>query len=175
MGRVQHRRWHYHRPWWWVYLWWIWHWIFRWFGRWHYWYETKTVYRYSHVIRGYPLVKLRRLCDRPGLGCEYMWGTVCDDGFGQNEARSWCRNLGYDDQSVHKVGRYASLASRHHANGGRGMTGWSWIRGQRWGIAIDDLRCPRYNANIGSQCTKRQYGTHNCRHWEDVIIECTNP
>lgn len=172
--RVRHRRWSYYRPWWWVYSHWFWWWIFRWYGRWTYWYETKYVYRYSHKIRGYPVVKIMRFCQLE-TGCERRWATVCDDGMGRNEARSWCRNLGYDDQCVFQSGRYARLASRFHANNGRGLYGWSWTPGHRWMIGIDDLRCPNGWSNIGSQCRKRQYGTHNCGHWEDVILECLHP
>jgi len=167
--RVRHRRWSYYRPWYWVYYRWWWHWIFRWFGRWTYWYQTKKVYRYSWSVKGYPIVKIMRRCDRSS-GCEYAWGSVCDDGFGRNEATSWCTNLGYDSRCTGiPGGGYSRRISRFNARGGRGLNG------NRYMIAIDDLRCPRIRSNIGSQCRKRPYGTHNCNHWEDVILECAHP
>jgi len=120
-------------------------------------------------------VKLVRLCDSP-MGCQYMWGSVCDDGFGRNEARSFCRNLGYDDYCAWMPGKYARIGSRFLANGGRGLRRRPDIaRGFAWGIALDDLRCGGPRMNIGSQCEKRQYGKHNCHHWEDVILECIHP
>lgn len=29
-----------------------------------------------------------------------IWGTVCDDDFGENEAKVFCRSLGYDGAAV---------------------------------------------------------------------------
>ena len=166
--RVRHRRWSYYRPWWWIYFRWWWHWIFRWFGRWTYWYETKRVYRYSWSVKGYPVVRLMRKCSTSS-GCEYAWGSVCDDGFGRNEATSWCTNLGYDSRCTGIPGWYSRRISRFSARGGRGLPSYSYR------IAMDDLRCPRIRSNVGSQCSKRPYGTHNCGHWEDVILECAHP
>ena len=40
-----------------------------------------------------------------------QWGTVCDDGFGANEARAACRQLGYTTYS-----RYGTATSINGVN-----------------------------------------------------------
>ena len=142
---------------------------------WRYWSTNHYVYKYHHLVRGFPLMKIQRFCDAPP-GCQVRWGTVCDDGFGTNEARSWCRALGYGDQCIYKDGRYASnWSNRRNWNNGRGMKGITWNGHRDLMIAVDDFKCPGPASDVGTGCQHRQYGKHNCFHWEDVILECTHP
>jgi len=80
------------------------------------------------------------------------WGTVCDDGFGDKEAKVVCRQLGKRDGK-------AILGTRHKY--GRG-------KGQIW---LDDVRCSGGETEI-SKCSHRAWGSHNCGHHEDVGIVC---
>ena len=78
------------------------------------------------------------------------WGTVCDDYFGQNDARVACRQLGWSEPS----GNY-----QYDATGGSGS------------IVMDNLDCggdePRLDA-----CRFNGWGIHNCVHSEDVGLIC---
>jgi hypothetical protein len=97
------------------------------------------------------------------------WGTVCDDHFGANETMVACRQLGYTG--------YVGYWTKY----GEG-TGNIWM---------DDVQCkdipkdgPTENKYISrlSDCkTKgstiqfgegKDWGKHNCEHYEDVGIEC---
>ena len=78
------------------------------------------------------------------------WGTVCDDYFNSDAARVVCLMLGI------------------------GYTGW--FIGNRYGagygtIWLDDIRCRGTETNIAG-CRHRRWGSHNCRHSEDVSVSC---
>lgn len=100
------------------------------------------------------------------------WGTVCDDGFGANEAVVACRQLGYDGSTSYSA-KYPS------------GTGQIWM---------DDVNCAdkKKRALDGEKtkgtsrladCKKRytsspfcqggHWGDHNCNHNEDVGIICS--
>jgi hypothetical protein len=79
-----------------------------------------------------------------------QWGTVCDDSFGDVEARVACRQLGYSD------GAYRP------SNVTPDGTGTVWL---------DDLACTGSEANL-SQCPSSGFGVSNCSHSEDVGIRC---
>ncbi|CAG2188224.1 unnamed protein product [Mytilus edulis] len=77
-------------------------------------------------------------------------GTVCDDGFGYNDASVVCRQLG--SSSWTNVQFYTS---------GDGM-------GQIW---LDDLTCQGTETAISS-CGNKGWAKHNCGHTEDVGVWC---
>ncbi|XP_071095709.1 macrophage scavenger receptor types I and II-like [Haliotis cracherodii] len=80
------------------------------------------------------------------------WGTVCDDGFTDVEARVVCRELGLPSgNAVHKP-----LA---HYGEGSGP------------ILLTDVQCVG-NETFLSQCSHQPWGTHNCLHSEDVGVLC---
>ena len=81
------------------------------------------------------------------------WGTVCDDGFGIQEARVICRQLGYRNLG----------AARAYGNAryGRGTLP----------ILLDDLACTGNESDI-RRCRSRRHGTHNCSHREDASVRC---
>ncbi|XP_052084656.1 neurotrypsin-like [Mytilus californianus] len=79
-----------------------------------------------------------------------IWGTVCDDSFGYNDAIVVCKQLG--SSSWTNVQFYTS---------GDGM-------GHIW---LDDISCSGHETKLSS-CGNRGWGTHNCGHTEDVGIWC---
>lgn len=83
-----------------------------------------------------------------------IWGTVCDDSWDMNEARVVCRQLGYRD----------AVDALHSAYFGSG-TGPIWL---------DDLHCSGSETSL-DQCPHRGYGSHNCGHYEDASVRCTDP
>ncbi|XP_064457609.1 uncharacterized protein LOC135368338 isoform X2 [Ornithodoros turicata] len=81
-----------------------------------------------------------------------LWGTVCDDSFGEAEAKVACNMLGYSgNATVHPKAYY-----------GPG-------EGPVW---LDDLNCAGTEAWLGN-CRSQLWGMHNCDHSEDVSITCT--
>jgi len=43
-------------------------------------------------------------------------------------------------------------------------------QGQTW---LDDIRCTGTESDIG-ECSHAGWGIHNCEHYEDVAVSCTN-
>ncbi|NXU87063.1 MARCO protein, partial [Xiphorhynchus elegans] len=77
------------------------------------------------------------------------WGTICDDNWTIREATVVCRMLGFSRAVAHFT-----------AAGGTGQ------------IWLDDVHCSGTESSI-SDCTKRDWGTHNCSHREDAGVECS--
>ena len=89
-----------------------------------------------------------------------VWGTVCDDHFGSEDAKVVCRQLGCADGTGNGAsaetygGPYDGQASRSQAP-----------------IWMDDVQCEAGARGL-SMCGQRGWGSHNCRHSEDVGIKC---
>ena len=81
-----------------------------------------------------------------------VWGTVCDDGFGNVDAAVVCRQLGYSADNAIAFG-----------NGYFGQgNGTIWL---------DDVQCVGTESFL-YQCPAAELGDHNCAHFEDVGIRC---
>ncbi|XP_076436243.1 scavenger receptor cysteine-rich type 1 protein M160-like [Babylonia areolata] len=80
------------------------------------------------------------------------WSTVCDDSFGEAEARVACRMLGLNSPSAIPVS--------------------SALYGPGTGsIILDDLQCTGTETSL-AQCGNKGLYNHNCRHGEDVGVQC---
>lgn len=80
-----------------------------------------------------------------------LWGTVCDDDFGLEEADVVCQQLGCGKaMSVH-----------HNASFGEG-------NGPIW---LDNVHCIGNESSLMS-CEHDAFGTHDCDHEEDVSVIC---
>ncbi|XP_056014421.1 deleted in malignant brain tumors 1 protein-like [Ostrea edulis] len=80
------------------------------------------------------------------------WGTICDDGWGQDEARVICRTLGYSE--------YGVAVSNGLFGEGSGP------------IVLDDVHC-RGDENSVVDCSYSS--VHNCNHGEDAGAICRLP
>lgn len=89
-----------------------------------------------------------------------QWGTVCDDGFGFNEATVICREMGFE-----AIYRYHPRAGE-----GSGLPGCGQGSGQIW---LDSVDCPSGAVRF-SQCSHNGWGRHDCSHSEDMVLECLN-
>ncbi|XP_072167287.1 scavenger receptor cysteine-rich domain-containing group B protein-like [Diadema setosum] len=78
------------------------------------------------------------------------WGTVCDDGWGEDEAEVVCRQLGYTS---------VAFAEMHYGEGSGP-------------IHLDDVSCVGYEWSLSS-CYHRPWGENNCFHSEDVGVHCS--
>ncbi|XP_052262075.1 uncharacterized protein LOC127865958 isoform X2 [Dreissena polymorpha] len=82
------------------------------------------------------------------------WGTICDDQFGDEDALVLCSMKGFDFGKVFKPEMEYERTGNETIN-------------------IDDLECLGVETDV-SECKAREWGTHNCRHDEDVSITCNN-
>ncbi|GIL69302.1 hypothetical protein Vretifemale_252, partial [Volvox reticuliferus] len=79
-----------------------------------------------------------------------VWGTVCDDLFGNAEANVVCRELGYAS--------------------GEGVQMWGGGTGP---ILMDNVYCSIYPPPSRLyQCSFNGWGIHDCSHSEDVGVRC---
>ncbi|XP_071478053.1 scavenger receptor cysteine-rich domain-containing protein DMBT1-like [Diadema antillarum] len=81
-----------------------------------------------------------------------LWGTVCDDMWGMEEANITCRLLGYD----------GALESPCCARFGRGSGG----------IFLDNMECMGKESHLAF-CQYPGFGGNNCRHREDAGVICS--
>ncbi|KAJ1472608.1 SRCR-like domain-containing protein, partial [Baffinella frigidus] len=91
----------------------------------------------------------RRACKLEVLHVGH-WGSVCDDGFGGENARVVCQSLGY---------------SGHRAAALRQLTGGN---GRIW---LDDVKC-KGNEDSITLCKHNGWGAHDCTHQKDVGVCC---
>ncbi|XP_030580834.1 HHIP-like protein 1 isoform X3 [Archocentrus centrarchus] len=82
------------------------------------------------------------------------WGTVCDDLWTFMNARVVCRQLGF---------QYALKATKNSEFG----------EGKDLRILLDDVQCEGTESNL-LDCRHAGMGTHNCAHYEDAGVICSN-
>lgn len=80
-----------------------------------------------------------------------IWGTVCDDDFGNKEAQVVCQSLGFYGPARVMKNKF-----------GPGL-GTIWL---------DQVNCAGNETSL-EQCTHWHWGEHNCGHSEDVGVQCT--
>ena len=78
---------------------------------------------------------------------------VCDDGWGEAEARVLCRQLGYGPGTVH----------------GSALFG----QNRQLDILLDDVACAGTEASLAG-CAYSAGPTSDCGHFEDLGIECSS-
>ncbi|XP_037530254.1 neurotrypsin [Nematolebias whitei] len=80
-----------------------------------------------------------------------QWGTVCDDGWTDQDAEVVCRQLGFSGVAKARVMAYFGE--------GTGP------------IHMDNVKCTGEERSL-ADCIKQTPGTHNCRHSEDAGVIC---
>ena len=81
-----------------------------------------------------------------------VWGTVCDDGFTDEDAKVVCRQMG--------------------ASFGRMDSGLEALYyGDNPPIWMDEVTCLGTESSL-TECEHLGWGEHNCGHFEDIIVEC---
>lgn len=117
--------------------------------------ETEIVVASVLEVGSYRLGNVEYLEDGSVLGRvevwnEGEWGTVCDDGFGDEDASVFCRSIGYG------------------ARGAHGLQEFGGGQGQIW---MDNLNCSGGEDFLGD-CEFNGWGQHNCMHTEDAGVHC---
>ncbi|XP_014743403.1 PREDICTED: neurotrypsin [Sturnus vulgaris] len=82
-----------------------------------------------------------------------QWGTVCDDGWTELNTQVVCWQLGF------KYGKSAGMEKESYSEGSSGP------------IWLDDVICSGKETNL-LQCSRREWGKHDCSHEEDVTLIC---
>ncbi|KAG7313958.1 hypothetical protein KOW79_022454 [Hemibagrus wyckioides] len=80
-----------------------------------------------------------------------QWGTICDDGWTDEDAEVVCRQLGYSGEAKARVMAYFGE--------GHGP------------IHVDNVKCTGSERSL-TDCIKQPIGSHNCRHSEDAGVIC---
>ncbi|XP_025101593.1 uncharacterized protein LOC112568406 isoform X15 [Pomacea canaliculata] len=79
------------------------------------------------------------------------WGTVCDDGWDNNDANVVCRQLGFG-----QIGQAVAAATYGQGTGP---------------INLHNVHCTGSETTLAN-CTSRPWATHNCGHSEDAGVKC---
>ena len=82
---------------------------------------------------------------------EGTWGTICDDGWSIEDAQVVCHEL--------QLGTALEAVRADEA----GFEPASL----RSPILVDDIECTGFESKV-EFCSRRQWGTHNCAHFEDA-------
>ena len=114
------------------------------------------ILKYTHFFLAPPEVRLvggnNQYEGRLEIRWNGVWGTVCDDGFGNVDAAVVCRQLGFSADNAIAFG-----------NGYFGQgNGTIWL---------DDVQCVGTERFL-YQCPAATLGDHNCAHFEDVGVRC---
>ncbi|XP_071492302.1 scavenger receptor cysteine-rich domain-containing protein DMBT1-like [Diadema antillarum] len=80
------------------------------------------------------------------------WGTVCDDGWNDLDARVVCRQLGYS------------------VNNAKALTGGTYGRGSGQ-ILLNNVNCFGWESSLAS-CPHNGWYNHDCTHFEDAGVRC---
>ncbi|XP_010379556.1 CD5 antigen-like [Rhinopithecus roxellana] len=83
-----------------------------------------------------------------------VWGSVCDDNWGEKEDQVVCKQLG--------CGKSLSPSFKDRKSYGPGV-------GRIW---LDDVHCSGEEQSL-EQCQHRFWGYHDCTHQEDVAVICS--
>ncbi len=86
-----------------------------------------------------------------------VWGTVCDDNFGEEEGAVVCRMLGFGERVRAVVHSEAAFGA-----------GWGPI----W---VQNLACRGSEAHLRDCRSPPWEPTYQCKHLEDVGVECILP
>lgn len=81
------------------------------------------------------------------------WGTVCDDGWGNLDARVACRQLGFSEAGAVALNRLQGVVPG---------TGRTWL---------DNVACTGSETQLIA-CRANPLGSENCDHIEDAGIRC---
>lgn len=100
------------------------------------------------------------LTSGPNAGCCRVevhhaghWGTVCDDGWNNNDAAVVCRQLGMP------------------SNGARGVQVGHQMAASSLQILMDNVHCNGDETDL-TECRHNGWGRHNCVHQEDAGACC---
>lgn len=99
-----------------------------------------------------------------------VWGTVCDDFFSSVDANVVCSQLGFSDRGIFALITHCDIHS--YIASGAQVLSFGYLKGsifQR--IWLDNVDCNGTEDSIFN-CNANLIGVHNCRHSEDVGVNC---
>ena len=86
-----------------------------------------------------------------------IWGTICDERFGDNEAKVVCRMLGFPTANAKVLNTYTDYHNK----------------GPIWIALKEEADCTGNESHL-DQCKQSHLWEHdyNCNHSEDVVVTC---
>ena len=104
-----------------------------------------------------------------------VWGTVCDNFWGDDNARVVCRTLGLVDKCKSCLQNCNSYIIIHFFTFCVVATAFRYPRfGQGEGpIHLDNVQCTGEEESL-LDCRHRGIGIHSCGHYEDASVLCYN-
>ena len=102
---------------------------------------------------------------------ENRWGTICDNGWSNEDAKVVCRQLGFQT-----VGEYSTIANLYyniiwHTGAIHFSYGSSYFGQGSGGIFLQNLACSG-NELMLINCSHSGIGVHSCSHSEDAGVIC---
>ena len=97
-----------------------------------------------------------------------VWGTVCDDDWGNDDAKVACRQLGYLENG--KGGREINYYTHLLFVGAVGYQGGHFASGSG-SIFLDNVVCYGTESSL-LDCNHNAIGTNDCIHSEDAGVTC---
>ena len=97
-----------------------------------------------------------------------VWGTVCDDNWGNTDAGVACRQLGFRTTGECCLYRCPFSVSWLYSGGRAIYSGFTDGTGQIW---LDDVRCRGTESRL-IDCDANPLGQNNCLHNEDAGVRC---
>ena len=102
-----------------------------------------------------------------------VWGTVCDDSWGSDDANVVCRQLGFRDTSSYVIiiVSILQLIATSYKYTGSIFLGKAFFGQGSGSIFLDDVACSGSEERL-VDCSARCSLQHNCVHYEDASVIC---
>ena len=100
-----------------------------------------------------------------------LWGTICDDGWDNIDAKIVCRMLNFSSSGKYIYFIYSVIVLLLHYISGAIARGSANFGQGNGSILLDDVQCTGNEVSI-FYCSHKSIGSHDCSHSEDAGVVC---